>query len=334
MSSDVLTPTTPTAPPTPPARRRRFELLIFMRDYAVLILLVIILVVLALMSPSFLTAPNLLNIVTQNAPLAIIAVAGTFVIISGNFDLSVAAIYAVGSVAAAVVAVNTGSLLVALLVPPVIGVLLGLVNGLVVAKLRIHSFLATLATSMIYGSIAVLVTGGMLITVTIDGFSVLGRERTFGLFNAIWVLIVVIVVGTVLLTRTTFGRHVFAVGGNPAAAELSGLSVDRIRITVFALSGLAAGIASAIGVSRISSGQPLAGGGLELQAIAAIVLGGTSINGGAGAVWRSIAGVFLIALIGNGFDLMNFNPQTKNLVTGVIILVAVAVGVIGRRRRH
>lgn len=211
---------------------------------------------------------------------------------------------------------------------------MGFANGLVVAKMRIHSFLATLATSMIYGSFAVLITGGSLVTVAINGFSILGRDRTFGLFNAVWVLLLVIILGTILLTRTRFGRYVFAVGGNPSAAELSGLSVDRIQMSVFALSGLAAGIAAAIGVSRISSGQPLAGTGLELQAIAAIVLGGTSINGGVGAVWRSIAGVFLIALIGNGFDLMNFNPQAKNLVTGVIILVAVAIGVVGRRRRR
>lgn len=327
MSSDVITPLPQSE------RKRRFELLPFLRDYAVLILLVLIPIVLSFLSPSFLTVPNLLNIATQNAPLAIIAVAGTFVIISGNFDLSVAAIYAVGSVAAAYVAVSTGNVVVALLAPLAIGVVLGLVNGLVVAKMRIHSFLATLATSMIYGSFAVLITGGSLVTVATKGFSTLGRDRTLGLFNAVWVLIIVIIIGTILLNRTRFGRYVFAVGGNPSAAELSGLSVDRIRIAVFTLSGLAAGIAAAIGVSRISSGQPLAGSGLELQAIAAIVLGGTSINGGIGAVWRSIAGVFLIALIGNGFDLMNFNPQTKNLVTGAIILVAVAIGVIGRRRR-
>ncbi len=312
---------------------RRFELFKFLRDYAALILLVILFIVLSAMSSSFFTLPNVLNILTQNAPLAIIAVAGTFVIISGNFDLSVAAMYAVGSVVAAYLAMNTGNVVIGLLAPPVVCAVLGLLNGAAVAKLRIHSFLATLSTSMIYGSIAVLVTGGQLITVTIPGFSNLGRERVFGVFDAIWVLVIVGILGTVLLNRTVFGRHVFAVGGNAAASELSGLSVDRIRILVFGLSGLATGIASAIGVSRIASGQPLAGAGLELSAIAGIVLGGTSINGGAGAVWRSIVGVYLIALNGNGFDLMNFNPQTKNLVTGAIILVAVAVGVIGRRRR-
>ncbi|WP_432561405.1 ABC transporter permease [Kineococcus sp. SYSU DK003] len=312
----------------------RFDVVSFLRDYAVLILLVVLVVVLSAMSPVFFTAPNLLNIVTQNAPVAIIAIAGTFVIISGNFDLSVASIYAVGSVVAASIAVATDDVLLGLLAPPVLGMALGLANGFAVTKLHVHSFLATLASSMVFGSLAVMITGGSLITVTVDGFSELGRGRTLGVFNAVWVLLLLVVVGTVLLTRTTFGRHVFAVGGNPAAAELSGLSVDRIRILVFGLSGLAAGIASAIGVSRISSGQPLAGAGLELQAIAAVVLGGTSINGGAGAVWRSIAGVFLIALIGNGFDLMNINPQMKDLVTGVIILVAVAVGVMGRRRRR
>lgn len=303
------------------------------RDYAVLILLAVLIVVLAVSTPSFFTTANVLNILNQNAPVAIIAVAGTFVIISGSFDLSTAAIYAVGSVSAAWVANETGNAAVALLAAPVLGLLLGMFNGLAVTKLKVHSFLATLATSLIFKAIAVLITGGFLIQVTASGFSELGRGRVGTVFYSIFILILFAGLMWFVLNGTTFGRHVFAVGGNQEAAKLSGISVDRIKITVFALSGLAAGIAAAVGVSRIGTGQPQAGSGLEFAAIAAIILGGTSIYGGLGAVWRSVAGVFLVALIGNGFDILGWNPQLKDLVTGAIILAAVALAASDGRRR-
>lgn len=329
MTTDQLT--------AEPASSERSETgtraLYFARDYAVLILLAVIVVVLALVSPSFFTFANLMNIANQSAPLAMIATAGTFVIISGNFDLSTGAMFAVGGVSAAAIAVATGSPWLGLLAAPVIGMVLGLLNGIAVTTLKVHSFLATLATSLVYSAIAVLVTGGSLITVTVPGFTDLGRQRIGGVFLAVIVLVTFIAVLWFLLKRTMFGRHVFAVGGNASAAELSGIRVSRVRISVFMLSGLAAGLAAAISVSRIASGQPQAGLGMELEAIAAIILGGTSIYGGVGAVWRSVAGVYLIALIGNGFDIMNVNPQLKDLVTGAIILAAVALAAAGNRRR-
>ncbi|MFD1861150.1 ABC transporter permease [Aeromicrobium camelliae] len=309
------------------------DALLFIRDYAVLLLIAVLVVVLAVVSPSFFSAANLMNIVNQNVPLAIIAAAGTFVIISGNFDLSTGAIFSVGAVVAAYVAVETQNPWLALATAPLCGLLLGLLNGVAVTTLKVHSFLATLATSMVFSAIAVLITKGSLITVSVDGFSELGRGRIGIVFYAVIVMIVFVALLWFLLNGTVFGRHVFAVGGNQHAAELSGVRVSRLRLSVFALSGLAAGLAAAIGVSRIASGQPQVGLGMELDAIAAIILGGTSINGGIGAVWRSVAGVFLIALIGNGFDIMNLNPQLKDLATGVIILAAVGLSAIGGRRR-
>lgn len=328
-----MTNTTSTTTSTGIRRIAPAQILFFLRDYAVLVLLVILLVVLAAVSPSFFTFPNLVNIVNQNVPLALIAVAGTFVIISGNFDLSTGAIFAVGSVTAAAVATSTGNPWLGLAAAPIAGLGLGLINGLAVTALKVHSFLATLATSLTFAGIAVLITGGSLITVKVLGFTDLGRARVGGVYVAVFVLIAVIAIGWFLLQKTVFGRHVFAVGGNEHAAELSGVRVSRTRISVFVLSGLAAGMAAAIGVSRIASGQPQAGLGMELEAIAAIILGGTSIKGGVGAVWRSVVGVFLIALIGNGFDIMNINSQLKDLVTGVIILAAVALAAIGKRGR-
>ncbi|WCD91629.1 ABC transporter permease [Microbacterium sp. nov. GSS16] len=313
--------------------RSKFSAKELVIEYAVLLLLAAVLVALAILSPSFFTFGNIVNILNQNAPLVIIAAAGTFVIISGNFDLSTGAIYSVAGVVAAWLAVTTGNVALALGAAPLIGIVLGAFNGTVITRLRVHSFLATLASSMIFTTIAVLTTGGSLITVTTPGFTTLGRNRVGGVFIAVLVMIVVVAILWFVLSRTLFGRRVYAVGGNAEAAELSGIHVDRTRILVFVISGLAAGTAAAIGVSRIASGQPLAGAGLELSAIAAVILGGTSIYGGIGAVWRSVAGVFLIALIGNGFDLLNLNPQLKDMVTGFIILAAVGLAAAGRDKR-
>lgn len=315
------------------ATEKNFNVLQFAKEYAVLILLGLLLFSLAAASPSFFTLANLVNILNQNAPIAIIAAAGTFVIVSGNFDLSTGAIFGVASVAAASVTMATGSVFLGLAVAPLLGVVLGALNGAVITKLKIHSFLATLASSMVYTAIAVLITGGALVTVTVEGFTTLGRGRWGGIFISIYLMIAVVAILWILMSRSVFGRHVYAVGGNPEASSLSGIRVDKIKIMVFGLSGLAAGLAASVSVSRIASGQPLSGAGLELDAIAAIILGGTSINGGVGAVWRSIAGVFLIALIGNGFDLMNINPQMKDMVTGLIILAAVGLAAVGQKKR-
>ena len=317
----------------PESNLRRENAVMFLREYAVLILLAALFITLSVASDSFLSVSNILNILNQQAPLAIVAVAGTRVIISGGFDLSTGAIFAIANVMAAWIAVNLGNVWVGLAIAPVIGLILGAINGTLITKLHIHSFLATLASSLAFRAIAVLVTGGALISVADPKFAIIGRDRLFGVFWSIYILVAFVIFIAFVLNRTKFGRYVFAVGGSEEAAVMSGISVDRIRIMVFALSGLAAGVASAIAVSRVASGQPLAGTGLELQAIAAIILGGTSIYGGMGAIWRSLGGVYLIALIGNGFNLLNLNPLFKDLVTGIIILSAVALSATERRKR-
>lgn len=317
------------APATP--RRSKFALGDFLREYGVLIIIVILMIGLTLLSPSFLTSRNLLNILNQSAPLALIAAALTLVIISGGFDLSTGAIFGVASVSAAWLAVNVDPTL-GMIAGPLLGLLLGLVNGLIITGFNVHSFLATLASSMVYRGIAVLITGGALIPVRMEEFAWLGRGRV-GMVNiAVLILLVFTVAMMVLLNRTTFGRRVIAVGGNEEAAILSGVRTKLVRIACFGLTGFAAGLAGIIAVSRISMGQPQAGVGMELEAIAAVILGGTSIYGGAGAVWRSIAGVLLLALIGNGFNILNVNPFFKDLTTGVIIVAAVALSA-GKKRR-
>jgi ribose transport system permease protein len=306
----------------------------FVRHYAVLIIIVALMVFMTINSEAFLTPRNLLNILNQSTPLALIAAALTLVIIGGGFDLSTGAILGVATVSAAWVAVNVDPYL-GLAVAPLVGLLLGTINGVIITTLHVHSFLATLATSLVFRGIAILITGGFLIQVRIPEFIWLGRERVFNNTVNVAVLVLVVFVAAMmfLLNRTTFGRRIYAIGGNEEAAVLSGVRVSLIKIGTFALTGVAAGLAAAIQTSRLSMGAPQAGEGMELEAIAAVVLGGTSIYGGEGAVWRSVAGVLLLSLINNAFNILNVDPFYKDLTTGLIIVAAVAASAAGSWRR-
>lgn len=309
----------------------RHQVARFLQTYAVLVIGVALFVLLSLLSDSFLTFRNLLNILNQNAPLAIMASAMTLVIIGGGFDLSVGATFAVAGVTAAWVALHVDPY-VGLLVAPLVGAALGLINGVVITRLNVHSFLATIATSLVFKGVAIVISDGRLIPVRLDDFTWLGRDKFLGVFIAVYVFVAFALVLTFVLNRTTLGRKIFSVGGNEEAAILSGIRTDRIKIATFVIAGISAGLAAAISVSRISMGQASAGAGLELQAIAAVILGGTSIYGGVGAVWRSVAGVLLLALINNGFNILNADPFYRDLTTGLVILGAVGISAAGRRR--
>jgi|TARA_B100000749_G_scaffold46338_1_gene32534 ribose transport system permease protein len=301
-----------------------FNFINFLRTYAVLILIVLLMIILTLSSEAFLTPRNLLNILNQNTPLAIIASALTLVIIVGGFDLSTAAIFAVASVTAAWIAINYNPY-IGLLVAPLIGMVLGYLNGIIITSLKVHSFLSTIATSLVFRGMAILITGGFLIPVRMKEFTWLGREKIFDIHVAVYILLVFAIISTFILNRTTIGRYIFAIGGNEDASILSGIKVNLVKIFAFSFCGFASGIAAAVQVSRISLGTSQAGLGMELQAIAAVILGGTSIYGGSGAVWRSIAGVMLLALINNGFNILNADPFYKDLTTGLVIIAAVAL---------
>lgn len=306
------------------------------RQYGVLIIIAVLLIGLSFLSSSFLTPRNLLNILNQSTPLFIIACALTLVIIGGGFDLSTGAIFGVAAVGAGWIAINVDPY-VAIVAAPLIGLVLGSINGIIITAFNVHSFLVTLATSLVYRGMAILISDGKIIPVRIDQFSVLGRTRVTLLPGvdvniAVLVMLCFMALMMFILNRTTLGRAIFAVGGNEEAALLSGIRTNLVKTVTFAMSGAAAGLAGVITVSRLSMGEPQAGTGLEFEAIAAVILGGTSIMGGAGAVWRSMAGVLLMALIGNGFNILNVNPFFKDLTTGVIIVLAVALAATGNRR--
>ncbi|MBU6516225.1 MAG: ABC transporter permease, partial [Acidobacteria bacterium] len=267
------------------------------------------------------------------ASTLVIAAAGTLVLVSGGIDLSVGATYGLSSVIAGQMAENHSAWL-AIAVGLLVGLAIGLVNGLIVAVFKINPLVTTLAMSFVISGIATKVTSGNLIVLTSrPGFARFSNSSFLGVQSAVWIMVVVVVVLALLLSRTTLGRYIVASGGNAEAARLAGVRVNATRIAAYVLSGGAAGLAGIIDTSRVLSAEASAGGSaLAFTVLAGIVVGGTSIAGGEGSVWRTSIGVLFIALIGNGFDLLGIDPLYQQIVLGVILLIAVGLDVWARKR--
>lgn len=302
-----------------------------LRDYVIVISVAVVCVVLTFASDVFLTSTNLLNVLEQSAPVGIIAIALTYVLIAGEFDISAGAIAAFTGVVAAKLANSIGpweGLILAVLAATGIGVL----NGLLIAYGGINSFVCTLAVGLMVAGLAVLITKGFLLTVPGDSFATLGTSEALGIKYSVWLLVAIAIVFAFVLHRTKFGRWLYAVGGNLEAARLSGINTRMVKVSAFAISGLAAGLAGAIVASRTSQGQAGDGISVVLFAFAAVVVGGTSVQGGRGAVWRTVFGLLLLAFIGNGFNLLSVEPIYQQIVQGAIILAAVAADSLSRRQ--
>jgi ribose transport system permease protein len=313
-------------------RRIRAE---HVRDYGIVAFFVALFIYFSVASSAFLTSQNLLNLVFQNATIGIAACAVTLTIIAGNFDLSLGSIFVLSEVLAAYAAVHYG---VAWAFPVAIlsGAVMGVINGLLVTKVRVNAFLATLATALSFGGIAVGVThGGLLITPTSSAFTFLGQHRIAGIQYPVIIFAVVAIILQLVLAYTVFGRHLYGVGDNRNAARLSGLKVDRIVIITFVVTGAACGLSGLVDASTTGSGTSNMsglGGTLALLAIAGVALGGSSIFGGVGSVWRTVVGVLILAMITNGFDLLSVPDYWQNIVRGALIILAVAIGLVVERR--
>jgi ribose transport system permease protein len=294
---------------------------------------VILFTVLSVASGPFFTKVNLLNILDQQAATLTIAAAGTLVLVAGGIDLSVGATYALAGVTAAHLA-QTGSPGLAIAAGLAVGLAVGLVNGVVTTLFRINSLIATLAMSFVVSGLASLVTGGNLIILySKPSFGDLSRTVLFGVNTSTWLMVVSVVLLAVVLSRTTAGRYMYAAGGNAEAARLAGVRVATIKIVTFVLSGGAAALGGLIDTSRVLSAQASSGETtLTFTVLAGIVVGGTSILGGEGGIWRTVAGVLFIALIGNGFDLLGLNPLYEQITLGAILLLAVGTDAWARLR--
>jgi len=304
-----------------------------LRRGGILIPFVILFVILTVTSEPFATRVNLLNILDQQSAILIIAAAGTLVLVAGGIDLSVGATYSLAAVVSAHYALETDPAL-AMLLGVGAGVLVGFVNGFVSTVLRINSLIATLAMAFIVGGCASLITeGSLLVLFDEPSFGKLAQTEWLGLKTSIWIMVVAVVVIGLLLARTTAGRYMYAAGGNSEAARLAGVRVDAVRILAFVLSGTAAGLAGVIDTSRVLSAQAgQADTTLAFTVLAGIVVGGTSILGGEGAVWRTVVGILFIALIGNGYILLGLDPLYEQITLGAILLAAVGLDVWTRQR--
>ncbi|MCA9903574.1 MAG: ABC transporter permease [Anaerolineae bacterium] len=309
-------------------------------DYGIVIAFAVLFAFLAFQTEAFFTVRNQLNILDQAHQIGLMAVAVTVVIIAGGFDLSMGAIFAMSGVVAAFVARDLGQVEAFAAAAPYlgwiagvgVGTLFGLLNGVLVTVLGINTFVATLASGIVIRGLALIITQAEQVRVSDDNFQLLARGSIGDVRNTVILWLGFALILTFVLTRTKFGRYVFAAGDNPEAARLSGINVNLVRTITFGISGFAAGLAGVISASKFMKAQNDAGQGLELIAIAAVVIGGTSIMGGEGAVWRTVLGVLLLRLIANGFNLANVDTFYQDVFQGLIILLAVALDAMRHRR--
>ncbi|PRP70481.1 ribose ABC transporter permease [Chromobacterium amazonense] len=289
------------------------------------IALVLVAVGLSVMSPDFLTVNNLLNVMRQVSINALIAFGMTLVILLGGIDLSVGSILALSSVLTATLLRAGVDPMLATLLGILAGAAMGLFNGLVISKGKVAPFIATLASMTILRGLALVFSNGSPITgFDSELFSMLGGGYVAGLVPVPVVWMLILFAGFwFLLKKTVFGRHLYATGGNEEAARLSGVKVDRVKLWVYTTSGAMAAMAGVVLTSRLNSAQPTAGTGYELDAIAAVVLGGTSLSGGRGWIFGTLIGALLIGVLNNGLNLLGVSSFYQQVIKGAVILLAV-----------
>lgn len=288
--------------------------------------LVVVSILMGFASDSFFSVSNILNVLRQVSVVAVLAVGMTFVILTGGIDLSVGAVMALAGTMAAGVMVHLGMPgWVGLLAGVGIGFGLGLFNGLMVAWGKMPSIIVTLATMGIARGIGLIYSGGYPISGLPSWISWFGVGRVGTIPVPVIIMVIIYAIAWVILQRTPFGRHVYAIGGNELAAKLSGVKTARIKIAVYTISGVTSGLATIILTGRLMSGQPNAGVGFELDAIAAVVLGGTAIAGGRGLIIGTLIGAVLLGILSNGLNLMGINPYLQDIIRGFIILLAIYI---------
>lgn len=291
--------------------------------YKSLIGLVLLCIVITFVSPAFLTFANITNVFTQVSVNAIIAVGMTFVILTGGIDLSVGSTVAISGAVSASIIKSTGNVFFAILVAAIVGIVVGLINGILISKGKLQAFIATLATMTIFRGVTLVYTDGTPISKLPKIFTKIGNGKIVGIPIPVIITVIVFAIAAYVLTQTRFGRYLYAVGGNEDSARLSGINTKKITTMVYVISGFASGIAGVIATSRIGSASPTAGTGFELDAIAAVVIGGTSLAGGEGKISGTIIGALIIGVLNNGLNLMNVSPFYQSIVKGLVILIAV-----------
>ncbi|PCN42730.1 ribose ABC transporter permease [Brevibacillus laterosporus] len=295
----------------------------FLQQMGPLLGLFLLVIILSIVSSDFLTVSNIFNVLRQVSINALIAFGMTFVILTGGIDLSVGSTLALSSALSAGLMASGGDPFLAIVVGLLAGLVMGAFNGILVAKGNVAPFIATLATMTVFRGLTLVYTEGKPITGLPDSFGLVGKSFFLQIpMPVIWMLLSFVAL-YFILKHTTFGRHVYALGSNEEATRLSGISTTKVKIWVYSISGLFASLAGIILTSRLNSAQPTAGTSYELDAIAAVVLGGTSLSGGKGWIVGTLIGAMIIGVLNNGLNLLNVSSFYQLVAKGAVILIAV-----------
>lgn len=307
----------------------------FLNKYGIVIILLAMFIAFSLLSEGFFTTRNIFNIIRQISFMGLIAIGVTMVIITGGIDLGSGSVLALAAVVATSLAqIQTSAtlkypgLIVPVIVPIgaalAIGALTGVINGSLIAKFKIPPFIATLGMMTVARGFALIYSNKPLSQLTPE-YNFIGQGEIFGVPFPVIILITVAILAHIMLNNVPFGRYIYALGGNEQAARISGVNTDRVKIGVYTIAGLLSGMAGLVVSSRVGSGQPGQGMGIELDAIAAAVIGGTSLSGGIGTIWGTIVGALIIGVLDNGLILLNVDQYWITIVKGTIIVVAVII---------
>lgn len=300
----------------------------YMSELTTVIALIILMAVITIINSNFLTANNLLNLLLQVTSNALIAFGMTFVILTGGIDLSVGSILALSSALTAGLLGSGMPVTLAILISLILGCILGMMNGLLISYGKLAPFIVTLATMTIFRGATLVCTNGNPITKGLSDtflFQFLGQGYIVGIPFPVIIMFIVFIVLYVLLHKTAFGKSVYAIGGNEKAAYISGVKLNKVKIIIYSISGMMASISGLIITSRLSSAQPTAGASYEMDAIAAVVLGGTSLSGGKGRILGTLIGALIIGVLNNGLNIIGVSAFWQQVVKGVVILIAVLI---------
>ena len=286
--------------------------------------------VFALLAPPFISLENLVNVALSIAVTGVLAVGMTFVILTGGIDLSIGSVVALGGVVAAIVTQKTEFVSLGFGAALAIGLLSGAFNGAAIAYFRVPPFVVTLAVLTIARGLAFIFSEGRSIGNLPESFGLIGKSNILGIPYVVWAMLFAFAFGWFILRQTTFGRYVYAVGGNAEAAFLSGVSVKTVTFRVYLLNGLIIGLAAVLLASRLGAGVPNSGLQYELDVIAAVVVGGTSLSGGRGSIIGTLLGTIFIGVLSNGLNLIEIDTYVQKIVLGAVILIAVLVDQLNR----
>jgi ribose transport system permease protein len=294
--------------------------------------LVVLFLGLSAASQHFLTATNLSSVVRQTAVINIMALGMTMIIICGGIDLSVGSILAMGGLIGAMAMEKGWPIPAGVAAGIVTGMICGLVNGILTTQLRINPFIVTLGTLGIIRGLALIISNGLPVHQLPKEFAYLGEGTVLHVPFVLFVLVACAVIVHIILEHTKLGRYAFAIGSNPEAALYAGVNIGLVTVAIYTLGGMLTGLAGMIEASRLMTGQPTAGQGYELQAIAAVVIGGGSLRGGEGTVIGTLVGAFIMGLLANGSDLLGISPYLQQAIIGAVIILAVAIDELRKRR--